>query len=215
MTTVASQPATRPSRPVLGLFRRVRTVVSTLATVLVVIVAALALMVAIAVRSGPSGQYTLFGHPVLSVMSGSMTPVIRTGDLIYDDRLSPEEAVHLHVGQIITFLEPGSRTVSHTHRIYAIKHVDGAVAYETKGDANNAPDSTLVNPSRIVGLYAGKIPFGAYVLHALHQPGALVLLLASPLLWLLSGWLFGLAREAREHDDDLSPPDGGQEVGVM
>jgi hypothetical protein len=45
-----------------------------------------------------------------------------------------------------------------------------------------------------------RIPAGGYALTALNRPLVLALLVAAPLLWLLSGWLFRLARE-----DDLRP----------
>ena len=166
-----------------------------------VVVGSLALVLAIATHVWGNGQqYTVFGHPVMTVVSGSMTPTIRTGDLVYDDRLSPTAAAHLHVGQIISFRSaPGSAQII-THRIDAAVSVDGHPEYRTKGDANASPDAALVQPRQIVGLYQGTVPYGGYLLHALHQPLSLALLLAAPLLWLVSGWFFGLARETEGAD---------------
>jgi signal peptidase len=207
--TIVNRPTREPSR-----LRRVRGWFGTALAVVMVVLATLAIVVAVASRLSPPGQYTVFGHPVLTVMSGSMTPAIRTGDLVYDNRLSMAQAEHLHAGQIITFYTHGSHSITHTHRINAVKHVGGSVVYQTKGDANNAPDQALVKPTSIVGLYTGKIPFGGYVLYALHQPLSLILLLASPLLWLISSWLFDLAREA-DTKDEASSTSRGQEVGSM
>lgn len=39
------------------------------------------------------------------------------------------------------------------------------------------------------------------MLNALHKPLAIMLLVAAPLLWLLSTWLFALAKE-----DEAKPP---------
>jgi hypothetical protein len=56
------------------------------------------------------------------------------------------------------------------------------------------------------------LPYGGYLLHALHRPIALVLLLASPLLWLLSGVFKAMAQEldAEDHGPALA---GEREVG--
>ena len=194
------------------IFRSAGRVIGTLFTLVLVVAGTLALVVAVASHFSAPGQYTVFGHPTLSVLSGSMSPTIKTGDLVYDDRISPSQAEHLKVGQVITFTGPGWKTF--THRIHAVEEIDGSVVYQTKGDVNDAPDLSLVSPSQIVGVYRGKIPFGGYVLNALHKPLTLLLLIASPLLWLLSGWLYGLAREL-EQRDQVPALAGEREVAVM
>lgn len=194
-----------------GFVHRVLRGIGTVVTFLAVILGTLALVVAIASHFSPPGEYTVFGHPVMSVLSGSMSPSIKTGDLVFDNPLSHSQAEHLRVGQIISF-HSGDKVF--THRIHAVEEAGGSVAYQTKGDRNNAPDQALVLPSQIVGLYHAKVPFGGYILAALHKPVSLVLLLASPLLWLLSGWLYALAKEAdrRDHVPALA---GETEVAVM
>jgi signal peptidase len=173
---------------------------SSVAAVLISMTAALAMVIAIASHFSPDGQYRAFGHPVMAVLSGSMTPVIRTGDLIVDGPVTAAQAGHLHVGQIISVLEaPGSHTII-THRIVAVKVVDGAVGYVTKGDANNAPDTTLRRASDVIGVFRFAIPRGGYALSALHRPLVLGLLFASPVLWFLAGPLFRLARRMDEPD---------------
>lgn len=194
-------------RRVLG---RIWSLVGTALAVVAVVVGTLALVVAVASHLSPPGEYTVFGHPVMSVLSGSMSPAIKTGDLVFDDPVSKVRAKHLQVGQIVSFSSGGK---VFTHRIHAVEHLNGSVAYQTKGDRNNAPDQSSVVPSQIVGLYKTKVPYGGYILNALHKPIALVLLLASPLLWLLSGWLYGLAREADQRDQP--PALAGKEVAVM
>jgi signal peptidase len=172
---------------------------------LAVTIGSLAVVVAVASHLAPPGQYTVFGHPVLTALSGSMAPTLRTGDLAYDDPLRAGQAAHLKAGQVITFrATPGGRQIV-THRIHAVVTVQGNLAYQTKGDANPTPDATPVLPSQVVGLYRGRVPYGGYLLNALHQPFSLILLLAAPCLWLLSGWLFGLAREAENCDPDRAP----------
>lgn len=187
-----------------------RGVVSTTVTVLAVIVASLALVLAVATHFSPKGQYGVFGHPVMIVLSGSMTPVIRTGDLVIDDSVTAAQARHLHVGQIISVRDtPGSQTII-THRIVGVLHTGGRVSYITKGDANQTADATPRPASDVVGVFSTAIPRGGYILNALHQPLVLGLILASPILWFVAGLFFQWAREMDgvASGDSAGPSDG-------
>lgn len=176
---------------------------STIMTVIVVAVAAVAVVVAAATHFSPQGQYRVFGHPVMIVLSGSMAPAIRTGDLIADDPVTTAQAQHLRVGQIVTVRESSGSKVAITHRIVGVTAKDGSIAYITKGDANDAPDATLRSPNDVVGVFSHTLRRGGYVLNALHKPLTLGLLLASPVLWFLAGPL-------KEWGQQMDEPDGAQ-----
>jgi signal peptidase len=174
---------------------------STLGIVVLSAAAALATVIAVGTHLSPEGTYTAFGHPVMTVLSGSMTPVIRTGDLIVDNPVTPLQASSLQPGQIISVREvPGSQKII-THRIVAVTVAHGTVSYVTQGDANNAHDGTLRPASDVVGVFRFAVPHGGYILAALHRPLVLGLLLASALLALLAGPLFQLARRMDAPDD--------------
>jgi signal peptidase len=195
----AIEPTVGPARRAL---RVAGSIISTTASVVAVMVATLTVFVAVATHMSDSGEYTVFGHPVLIVVSGSMSPAIDTGDLIWDDAINATDARHLERNQIITFRSSPNSPKTFTHRIVDITTQDGELAYVTKGDANNAADTTLVQPSQVIGTYHGRIPYGGYLLHALHKPMALILLIASPLLWLLASWFFHLARDIENGEQD-------------
>lgn len=180
----------------------------TAVSVIVAIVGTLALVLALATHFVPSsGEFSVAGHPLFIVLSGSMTPVIGTGDLVIDQALSPMQAAHLHTGQIITF-HRGTGATPITHRIVKVTPAGDTVAYTTKGDANNAADVVPVGPAQIVGVYDFKIPMGGRVVNGLRQPLTLGLLLGAPALWLLSGFFFAWARELdekAENDEGRAP----------
>lgn len=187
-------------------------VVTSVLAVALAIVTPLIVVVAIATHFSPQGQYTIFGHPALTVLSGSMSPTIRTGDLIFENPVTKAQASQLRVGQVITFHESvGSRNVI-THRIIGVVHqADGTTAYQTKGDANNMVDTTLRPASTVVGVFRNRIPKGGYILNALHRPLVLGLLLASPLLWFAAEPLRRWARE--EEATDPAAEAGEAEAG--
>lgn len=187
--------------------RAVVRVVSWLVVTLVLVLASLSVGLNLAAQRAHDGQYTVLGHPVMSVLSGSMTPTIRTGDLVIDDPVTPAQAASLHVGQVITFSSPTDHRDFFTHRIVAVLHGrGGAVSYRTKGDANDAPDALPVPSSAVVGVYRAKVPYGGYLLSALHKPAVLALLVLSLLLALAASAFFRLAK--------ASGPRGGRRAGV-
>jgi signal peptidase I len=90
--------------------------------------------------------------PVL-ITSGSMEPVVRTGDAVLLQE--PADPAALAPGTVVAFddpARPGSLTL---HRIVGV-HADGS--YRTKGDANVVPDSTPIPPERIVGVGRLLVP---------------------------------------------------------
>ena len=210
---ILARPSSPKGRGVLRTARRVANFIGTAISVVVVMAGAAGIVVAIGTHLARDGQYALFGHPTMIVLSGSMSPAIRTGDLIFDDPVGGDQAQRLQVGQIISFrLLPTATPI--THRIVQVTSTDGQVAYVTKGDANTTADAVHVLPAQIVGVYHTKIPDGGYVLNALHQPLTLALLLASPALWFLSGLFFGWARAAAVEERAAQPPtDGAEEDG--
>jgi signal peptidase len=182
-----------------GFWRTLKGIVSTVTGVVFGGIALLAVVIAVSTHFAADGQLGVFGHPVMTVLSGSMAPSINTGDLVVGNRLTPAQAASLSAGQVISFHPTASSPQVFTHRIVAVEvSPDGAVAYATKGDANDSQDGALIPSTNIVALYQSRIPYGGYILNALHQPMVLGLLLASPLLWLLSGALFKWARETDE-----------------
>ena len=166
--------------------------------VLVALLGAAALALVVIVGPGQDARRSVLGHPTFSMLSGSMSPVIRTGDLVIDRPVTSAQASSLHVGQVITFeSRPGSSRLF-THRIVAVSHLtDGSVAYTTKGDANDAPDANPVPAADVVGTYYTKIPAGGYVLADLRRPSFLLTLLLVPGLIALAVSLFRRARRAQ------------------
>jgi signal peptidase I len=185
---------TIPGHGTRDLWRSLREIVSMVAGGLIAVVAIFAIVLAVSSRLSPGLPFEILGHPVMSVLSGSMAPTIHTGDLVVDDKLTAAQAANLHTGQIISFRSTQGPEIF-THRIVAVVAVPGRpVAYVTKGDANGSRDVPLVPSTNVIGLFQSRIPRAAYVLNDLHRPLVLGLLLASPLLWLLSEPLWGWAR---------------------
>ncbi len=89
-----------------------------------------------AIMIGPS----LLGYHRYIILTGSMTGTYNRGSIVFD---KPVPTASLKVGDPISYKPPPDFTSQglETHRIYKITvGKDGVRTYQTKGDANKAPD---------------------------------------------------------------------------
>jgi signal peptidase len=124
----------------------------------------------------------LFGARVMVVISGSMEPDVPEGAAVIVRSVSPTS---VRPGDVITFHPIG---VSHleSHRVVAIKRVDGELFYQTKGDANAQTDPNLAPASGLVGRVVAVVPgVGRVMVLGTTGVGRLVLLGVPALLLLI------------------------------
>lgn len=126
----------------------------------------------------------LVGIQPYTVLSGSMEPTYHVGSLIYVKDVDPFE---LEAGDVITYMLDED-TLS-THRIVEVvpdEEDSSVVRFQTKGDANDVVDGSLVHCNNIVGTPIFTIPYLGYVANYIQNPpgmyvaitfGALLLLL--------------------------------------
>ena len=116
------------------------------------------------------GVPSLFGNSYISIVSDSMAPEIRTGDMIVVKKVSGmPEAAQCKEGDIITFYSSqdinGDGKVGNdieTHQIVKVREANGFVYYTTMG-TNEEYSHGLTDPeilsSSVIGIYTGtKIP---------------------------------------------------------
>ena len=114
----------------------------------------------------------------LVVLSGSMEPSIRPGDIVVSVRDDPS---NLNVGDIVSFqkVETAKKTLI-THRIVNITDENGTRYYQTKGDANDHPDQLLTPQQNVVGKVVITIPYLGYLPHFVKTPLGFVLIIVLP-----------------------------------
>lgn len=118
---------------------------------------------------------SVLGCSVVTVLSGSMEPEFSPGDMLLIRRQETYQ-----VGDVVTYEQQGSFI---THRII---EQDG-ISYQTKGDANNAPDGVRIRYADIYGAVLIVLPGMGNVALFLKSPlGMLVLIVAFVLLTELS-----------------------------
>lgn len=114
------------------------------------------------------GNYKLY-----SVMSGSMSPTIKTGAMVL-----VKPADNYQNGDIITFHSGTRKLDVTTHRINSIEIVNGQTEITTKGDANEDSDFTKITQDKVIGKVIGNISYIGYLLGYIKTlPGLLIIII--------------------------------------
>jgi len=82
------------------------------------------------------------------VLTGSMEPMIKPGDIVIMQKVDPEM---VQIGDVIQFKVKDYDII---HRVIAMEGIE----FKTKGDNNNTADSDLVNPGFVRGKYIFHVP---------------------------------------------------------
>ena len=113
----------------------------------------------------------------LIVLSGSMHPFMRVGDIVISQSVEPDDLV---IGDVITFHPPTAEEgVFVTHRIISIISEDPLV-FQTKGDANEDLDPFFVSGDAVKGKIVFVIPYAGYLPQNSKNKTLFVLLILLP-----------------------------------
>lgn len=105
-------------------------------------------------------------YQLLSVLSGSMVPTLDVGDLVVV-RVVPAD--RLEAGELVTFLEPGTRKLM-THRVQSVLWNGQVADVVTRGDANQVGEDWSVAADDRVGEVVLRVPRLGYLVGTLATP---------------------------------------------
>jgi len=135
------------------------------------------------------------GYHPLTVVSGSMTPAIRTGDLIVDETISPLRA---RPGDVVTFPDPLKQSRVLTHRVVRRKLQGTKVTFVTRGDANTGVERWHVDATGTIGIVRLRLPKVGYMLAWTRSPLGLLSLTIFPAFFLCGSLLLRIWRPSPE-----------------
>ncbi|MGD8192674.1 signal peptidase I [Brevibacillus ginsengisoli] len=101
---------------------------------------------------------------VLSVLTGSMTPMIDAGDMVIVARFEDAKPA---VGDVVTFWQDQAKQSLITHRV--TQRLDNGFL-ETKGDANHEVDGGWTPPDLVVGKVVMTLPYAANLQKFIQHP---------------------------------------------
>ena len=129
--------------------------------------------------TAPDDVPSIGGYMPMIVLTDSMHPEIKGGDLVVIKSVDAED---IKVGDVITFFDPNSKSkTTTTHRVIEIKTVDGELTFVTQGDANSGADGDIP-ATNLVGLYQFRVPLMGKVAMFMQTTVGLVICVVVPLL---------------------------------
>jgi signal peptidase I len=150
---------------------------------IVLVLAGLIVLGLVAITIGPR----FLPYQALIVRSGSMSPTIPTGSIVFYTKIP---AAKVKVGDVIVFAKPGDPTEKVTHRVFKIGQSATGPYYITKGDANGSPDDWQVPAVGTGWIARFHVPSIGYALVYLQSTLARLLLLVIPAILLGAITLF-------------------------
>lgn len=167
-----------------------KTFIKTISVIIYVVVVILSVLIIISILPIKNT------YKLLTVMSGSMEPSIKTGALIVS---KPSESYM--AGDVITFRpkNTSSNKETTTHRISREeKDQFGTVKYFTKGDANNGEDATPVYHQQILGKYILGVPYMGYFIYYVKTLPGLIIIILIPATIIIYEEAKKIQKEAKE-----------------
>ncbi|UIO99189.1 signal peptidase I [Halobaculum sp. CBA1158] len=155
----------------------------TIGAILLIVAVAPFAVFAVPQAAGASHSYV--------VLSDSMSPEIRAGDVVIVDDADPAT---IGEGDVITYERPGGSQLI-THRVVEVVD-DGERRFRTKGDANEEPDPAPVPPDNVVGVVAFHIPLIGHVISFGSSDLGIVAFVIVPSVLLAVGEVYDLYRDA-------------------
>lgn len=121
----------------------------------------------------------LIGYQCFTVISGSMEPQYKVGDLLY---VKDVDVNSIKVGDPITFILNEDLVVA-THRVVRIDAENQR--FYTKGDANEIEDSEPVHFNNVIGVPQFSIPKLGYVSDFVQHPPGLYITIGVGILLII------------------------------
>lgn len=143
-------------------------------------------------------------YRTLTVLSGSMRPVVDPGDVVV---VRPVPTGELRVGDVIVFSAPTPDRATVTHRIIEIVEPGPAPVVRTKGDGNSAADPWQARLAPGTGWrVAFVVPVIGRAINVLSRPDVRRIVSVAMPAGLAMAWLASVVGGLRVREDDGAAP---------
>ena len=168
---------------------------------------------AILFASSRTPDKSLFGYSYYTVITPSMTPAYKVGDMVF---VQITDADDIAVGDVITFNPSGDSEAYLTHRVtekLTNYEGTGVTCFRTKGDANDSEDAFLIDEARVIGRVKFGVPKLGYIVRFVQLRWYFILpilLLIGVMLRLLRAYFADDEENAEDEADSGSNPTESQ-----
>lgn len=134
------------------------------------------------------------------VQSGSMEPAMRVGGVVLVNKNI--DIRDIAIGDVITFKTPSQDGMLSytTHRVTDILFENGVQTFETKGDANEDPDSWVVPAESVMGQEVMAVPYIGYFVRYIKTPLGFMIVVVVPAMAVIALELRKVYVDIRERE---------------
>lgn len=137
----------------------------------------------------------LLGFKCYNIISPSMEPEYRVGDLIYVKKVDPNT---INEGDVITFIINEDLVVG-THRVVRVDRENQR--FYTKGDVNEIEDQNPVHYNNVIGVPTFKIPKLGYVADFVQNPPGMYITIGVGIVLILIVFLPDMLGKKKEEEN--------------
>jgi signal peptidase len=183
------------------MFKKILKVIGDIFLVFVIVSAVI--FTAMTLTSKKDGIPSLFGYSPFSILSGSMEPTLKTGDIVLCKKV--DNNTELKENDIITFRTTidGKKAII-THRINSITTLDdNSIIITTKGDNNDTSDANPLTREEVLAKYDNvRIPYLGYFITFISNKYVFFFLIILPLAILFLLELVDLIKQLVENAEE-------------
>ena len=143
------------------------------------------------------------GTMPLIVLTDSMYPDIKSGDLIICKTV---DAKDVNEGDVISFFDPaGNGTSVVTHKVVEVIEENGERSFRTRGINNNTDDKLAVPADNVIAVYTGiRIPGAGNVAIFMQSTTGLIVCVVLPIILLVGYDIIRRRRYEKNKGDDVA-----------
>lgn len=163
-------------KKILSILKRIVDIVLTIFVIMFVFVVCL--------QRFSNNEISLFSYRMFTVLSESMAPTYKKGDVLISKEVAPEK---IKVGDDVSYLGKSGTFAGKvvTHRVVKIeKDKDGKLVYHTKGLANPTEDP-LVYEEQIYGVIVHEAKILSLVYKCVSTPNGMFIFIVIPILYII------------------------------
>ena len=176
------------------------TIIGTVACIILIPILIINLTLIVRSYTNPDKVPSVGGVLPLIVLTDSMYPEIKSGDLIICRTVDAESVA---VGDVISFFDPaGNGTSVVTHRVTEITGSGDSLTFRTKGDANNTADPSPVPAGNLVGVYRSRIAGAGNVAMFMQTTQGMIVCVVLPVVLLVGYDVLRRKRYEKAHQQD-------------
>ncbi|WP_052380513.1 signal peptidase I SipW [Paenibacillus camerounensis] len=154
------------------------------------------------------GTPEILGKEILTVLSGSMEPGIKTGAIIAVNPVRDQAGQNaFQPGDVITYQALDGSGSLITHRIVSVSGTGAELAYITKGDNNDAQDPSPIPAGNVVASYADfTVPWVGFLMNWVKSTAGIIIVILIPGVYLVISSIVTMFRAIMRMDDDSAEP---------